>query len=164
MLLLNYFITLLRFKKDFQFIQFLFNKKFLTEQRCSVNKSVLKTFTKFTGKHMCRFSYYCFLLKKGSSTGAFLKFCERLFYRTSLFDCIFIKSSFIYFFLFLGNLYVESSTLSGKSTTDTNLPLNYNIPNTNSQLSSRSATPTTQTILMTVNNSYQDVTRFDSNF
>ena len=52
--------------------------------RCSVRKGVLKTFAKFTGKHLCQNLFLnrvtglrpATLLKRDSGAGAFLRFCE----------------------------------------------------------------------------------------
>ena len=63
-------------------------------QRCSIKKSILKSFTKFTGKHSCQSLFLnkvaslrpSTLLKRDSGTGVFLwilwNFQEHLFYRT----------------------------------------------------------------------------------
>ena len=50
-----------------------------SRRRCSVRKSVLRNFTKFTGKHLCQSPFFnkvagltpATLLKKNSGTGVF---------------------------------------------------------------------------------------------
>ena len=44
--------------------------------RCSVKKSILKSFTKFTGKHLCQSLYLMKLATWGSGTSVFCEFCE----------------------------------------------------------------------------------------
>ena len=60
-----------------------------SHQRCSVRKSVLINFTKFTGKHLCQSPFFN---KKDSGTGVFLwilwNFYEHLFHRTPPDDCV----------------------------------------------------------------------------
>ena len=86
------FFVLSRLKKVLELIGKTLNRS--RHQRCSMKNSVLRNFTKFTGKHLCQILFFyrvaglrpATLLKRDSGTSVFLwilwNFQEHLFYRT----------------------------------------------------------------------------------
>ena len=59
---------------------------------------------------------------------------------------------------------MQNTTLSGKSTAETNLTVNYNMSNSSSPLTSRSSPSTSVTRLMAVSNSYEEDHTLSTNF